>query len=86
MIPVCELRNAGLFDNLMVFDDDYMNNFSLKVRGILIQELRCILCKMTPEQYLNRYCAQSIFPYGVLVMLIRRYKDKLTDLKQKYGH
>lgn len=84
MIPVCALRDAGLFNNAMTFQDEYMNNFSIKERAVLINTLRAVIAKKTPERFLTEYTAESIFPYGPLVMLVRDNKEKLDELRKKY--
>jgi len=85
MIPVCALRDAGLFNNAMVFEDEYMNNFCLRERATIINSLRTMMSKMTPERFLAQYSSDSIFPYGQLVMLIRDNLEKLNELRKQYA-
>lgn len=85
MIPVCALRDIGMFDNTMAFSDKYFNAFSLRERVILINALRLALVDSTPEMLSVQYSAGSIFPYGPLSMLANGYKEKLNSLRNKYG-
>lgn len=80
-IPVCALRDAGIFNNALVFQDDYMNNFNLRERATIINTLRTVMAKMTPERFLSQYSSYSIFPYGPVVMLVRDNQDTLNELR-----
>lgn len=83
MITVCSLRDAGIFNNSLMFKDDYFNSYSKRERMIIINCLRTSLVRYTPEKYLVSYTATAIFPYGPTAMLIRDNLRKLTQLKEE---
>jgi hypothetical protein len=82
MISITLLRNVGIFDNQLNFEDQYINLFSIDEKVKLINELKKLLSSMTPDEILVNYSSKSIFPYNSIVMLVRKYKDVL-DLIRK---
>lgn len=82
-ITVCTLRNAGIFNNVMVFNDDYINNFNIRERAHIINTLRTVMTKMSPERFLSQYTSHSIFPYGPLVMLVRDNQEILNEIRKQ---